>query len=268
VEGTVFEEAEVKSAAKVAVIGQTAASMLFGDDSPVGKIIRVKNVPFTVIGLLKAKGMNLNGSDQDDLVIVPYTTAMKRLTGDTRLRQINAQVSDEKLSDQVQVQITSLLRQRHHITPGHDDDFTVRSQQDIAEMATATSKVLGMLLACVACVSLIVGGIGIMNIMLVSVTERTREIGIRIAVGAHGRDILMQFLIEAVALSSLGGLIGIGGGLWASELIHQKLGWPTSTPVMWIGGAFGFSAVVGILFGLYPAWKASKLDPIDALRYE
>ncbi len=268
VEGTVFEEAEVKSAAKVAVIGQTAASMLFGEESPVGKIIRVKNVPFMVIGLLKAKGMNLNGSDQDDLVIVPYTTAMKRLTGDTRLRQINAQVSDEKLSDQVQGQITSLLRQRHHITPGHDDDFTVRSQQDIAEMATATSKVLGMLLACVACVSLIVGGIGIMNIMLVSVTERTREIGIRIAVGAHGRDILMQFLIEAVALSSLGGSIGIGAGLWSSELIHQKLGWPTSTPLMWIGGAFAFSAMVGILFGLYPAWKASKLDPIDALRYE
>jgi putative ABC transport system permease protein len=267
-EGTVFGEVEVKSAAKVAVIGQTASTMLFGEESPVGKVIRVRNVPFMITGLLKPKGLSLMGSDQDDLIIMPYTTAMKRLTGDTKLRSINAQAASDKMISQIEEQISLLLRQRHHILPGHDDDFTVRSQQEIAEMATATSKVLTILLGAVACVSLIVGGIGIMNIMLVSVTERTREIGIRIAVGAHGRDIMMQFLIEAVALSSMGGLLGIALGLGTSEIIHRTKGWPTATPLGAVFVAVAFSACVGIFFGLYPAKKAATLDPIDALRYE
>ncbi len=267
-EGSIFGEQEVKSAAKVAVIGQTAATMLFGEESPIGKVIRVKNVPFMITGLLKAKGLSLGGNDQDDLIVVPYTTAMKRLTGDTRLRSINAQAETPEIMNQIEEQITLLLRQRHHIMGGHDDDFTVRNQQEIAEMATANSKILTMLLFAVACVSLIVGGIGIMNIMLVSVTERTREIGIRIAVGAHGRDIMMQFLIEAVALSLTGGFIGIALGLGVSEIIHRTLGWPTQTPITTIAAAVAFSACVGIFFGLYPAKKAAALDPINALRYE
>ena len=267
-EGAAFDETQVKSAAKVAVIGQTAATMLFGEESPVGKIIRVKNVPFIVTGLLKPKGFSLGGTDQDDILVVPYSTAMKRHSGDTIVRAINNQANNTDVMNQVQVQITSLLRQRRHITAGHDDDFTIRSQQEIEEVATANSKTIGWLLGAVACVSLLVGGIGVMNIMLVSVTERTREIGIRIAVGAHGRDIMMQFLIEAVTLSSLGGLIGIALGLITSEVIHRRMDWPTQTPLIVILIAVGFSAFVGITFGLYPARKAAALDPIDALRYE
>ncbi len=268
VEGTCFGEAEVKSAAKVAVIGQTAATMIFGDESPIGKVLRIKNAPFLITGLLKPKGLSLMGQDQDDLIVVPYTTAMKRLTGDTRLRSINAQAGEAKDMSRIEEQIKALLRQRHHIIPGNDDDFTVRSQEEIAEMATATSKVLGVLIVAVACLSLVVGGIGIMNIMLVSVTERTREIGIRIAVGAHGRDIMMQFLIESVVLSSLGGVIGIALGLGSSMLLHSVAGWPTATPVVYIVGAVAFSAFIGITFGMYPASKAAALDPIEALRYE
>ena len=268
VEGATFGEAEVKSAAKVAVLGQTASQQLFGDSSPIGKVIRVKNVPFLVIGLLKPKGLSLMGSDQDDLVVVPYTTAMKRLTGDTRLRSINAQTESAAIMPQVENEITALLRQRHHITPERDDDFTVRSQQEIAEMATATSRIMKSLLGAVACVSLIVGGIGIMNIMLVSVTERTREIGIRIAIGAHGRDIMMQFLTEAVALSTMGGIIGITLGLGIAELVHRLQGWPTETQILTIFAAVAFSGFVGVSFGFYPAYKAARLDPIDALRYE
>jgi putative ABC transport system permease protein len=266
--GASFSEQDVRSAAKVTIIGKTTATQLFGSMDPVGQIIRIKNVPFLVTGMLKSKGTSLMGSDQDDVVIVPYTTAMKRLTGDTKLRSINVQVENADLSPQVQQQMTALLRQRHGITTGRDDDFTVRSQQDIAEMATAQSKIMTMLLASIACVSLVVGGIGIMNIMLVSVTERTREIGIRMAVGAHGRDILMQFLIEAVTLSSLSGLLGIGMGFATSSILSQVVGWPTQVPMIWVILAFGVSALIGVGFGLYPAWKAAALDPIDALRYE
>ena len=266
--GAVFSDTDVRSANKLAVIGQTTARQLFGSSDPIGQVIRVKNVPFTVVGLLKPKGMSLMGSDQDDVVVIPYTTAMKRVTGDSRLRSINVQAASAEKLNQVVNQITSLMRQRHRITPGKDDDFTVRSQQDIAEMATATSKILTMLLGAIASVSLVVGGIGIMNIMLVSVTERTREIGIRIAVGAHGADIMFQFLIEAVTLSCLGGLIGIGIGLGTSELLSRTAGWPTSTPTWAVAAAFGFSAAVGVFFGLYPARKAAALDPIEALRYE
>ncbi|MBP7950287.1 MAG: ABC transporter permease [Verrucomicrobiales bacterium] len=266
--GTTFGEQEVRSAAKVAVIGSTASRQLFGSADPVGSVIRVKHVPFTIIGVLKPKGISLMGSDQDDVVIIPYTTAMRRVTGDNRPRSLNVQaVSAEKLSRAVR-EITELLRQQHRIGPGRDDDFMVRSQQEIAEMATATANVLTLLLGAIASVSLLVGGIGIMNIMLVSVTERTREIGTRIAVGAHGADILVQFLIEAITLSSLGGLLGVGLGLGASSLLANTVGWPVSTSVWTMAVAFVFSAAVGVFFGLFPAWKASTLDPIEALRYE
>jgi putative ABC transport system permease protein len=266
--GAAFTEQEVRAASKVAIIGRTTAAQLFGSADPVGQIVRVKNVPFLITGLLKPKGMSLMGSDQDDVLIVPYTTAMKRLTGDTRLRGIVVQVTSPDVLPQAQQQITALLRQRHRIAPGMDDDFTVRGQQEIAEMATATSKILTYLLGAIAFVSLLVGGIGIMNIMLVSVTERTREIGIRMAVGAHGRDILLQFLVEAITLGCLGGLLGIGLGFAASEVISRLTDWPTTIPLFMVFLSFTFSAVIGIAFGLYPAWKAAALNPIEALRYE
>jgi putative ABC transport system permease protein len=208
------------------------------------------------------------GNDQDDVVIIPYTSAMKRITGTTMLRSIILQTEDFKQLANVQQQIVDLLRQRHRILPGRDDDFTVRTQQDIAETATATSATMTVLLAAIASVSLLVGGIGIMNIMLVSVTERTREIGIRMAVGAKGADILLQFLTEAVTLSATGGAIGIALGVGASVYISWLKNWPTLTSFFWIGAAFAFSAFVGVSFGFYPAFKASQLDPIDALRYE
>lgn len=267
-EGASFTDQDIRAASKVAIIGRTTATQLFGSEDPVGQVIRVKNVPFQIIGLLKPKGMTMNGNDQDDVLVVPYTTAMKRLTGDTKLRAINVQAASEDVLAQTQAQITSLLRQRHRIPVGVDDDFTVRGQQEITDAATATSKTLGVLILAIAVVSLVVGGIGIMNIMLVSVTERTREIGIRMAVGAHGSDIRLQFLIEAVALSSLGGIIGIVFGYATAEAIHQTQGWPTAVPLIAVIGSFFFSAFVGVCFGLYPAHKAASLDPIDALRYE
>jgi putative ABC transport system permease protein len=208
------------------------------------------------------------GSDQDDVVVMPYTSAMKRVMGQTMLRGISVQAESKEVLPQVQQQIVSLLRQRHRITFGKDDDFTVRSQEEIAETATETSRILAVLLGSIAGVSLLVGGIGIMNIMLVSVTERTREIGIRMAVGAHGRDILLQFLIESITLSSLGGIIGIGLGLFTSHLLSTLAEWPTLVSPGAIITAFLFSAAVGIFFGFYPARKAAALDPIDALRYE
>ncbi len=266
--GASFTEQEVRAASKVAVIGRTTATQLFGSADPVGQVIRVKNVPFLITGLLKPKGMSLMGSDQDDVVIVPYTTAMKRLTGDVKLRSINVQAVSAEALPQTQQQIAALLRQRHRVASAMDDDFTVRGQQEIAEMATATSKILTYLLGAIAFVSLLVGGIGIMNIMLVSVTERTREIGIRMAVGAHGRDILLQFLVEAVTLGCLGGVLGIGLGFAASETISTITEWPTTVPLFMVFLSFTFSAVIGIVFGLYPAWKAAGLNPIDALRYE
>jgi putative ABC transport system permease protein len=266
--GSCFSEQDVRSSNKVAVIGQTTATQIFGEEDPVGQIIRVKNVPFLITGLLKSKGFSLGGSDQDDVIVVPYTTAMKRVIGVTVLRGINVQAANDDVMARVEEQISGLLRQRHNIRPGHDDDFVVRGQQDIAEMATAQSKTMTILLGAIASVSLIVGGIGIMNIMLVSVTERTREIGIRMAVGAHGWDILLQFLIEAVTLSSLGGIIGIGLGFGTAKAISHFVKWPTMVPAIWVIASFLFSAAIGVFFGLYPAKKAAALDPIDALRYE
>jgi putative ABC transport system permease protein len=266
--GVNFSEQDVRVAAKVALIGKTTAATLFGDEDPVGKIIRIKSAPFMIVGLLGSKGMSMMGSDQDDVVLVPYTSAMKRLTGATIFRSLNVQAANPDVVPDVQAQINSLLHQRHRIGEGKDDDFLVRTQQEISDMATATSKVMTMLLGSVAGVSLLVGGIGIMNIMLVSVTERTREIGVRLAVGARSRDILLQFLIEAVTLSLIGGLIGIGLGIVSSRLLSIEMGWNTLISPNSIIVAFAFSAAIGVFFGFYPARKAALLDPIDALRYE
>ncbi len=267
-DGAPFTPQDVRSANKVCVIGRTTATQIYGNENPIGQILRIKEVPFTVTGVLTPKGLSTQGVDQDDIVIMPYTSAMKRVIGGTTLRNINVQIGDAQQLEAAQQQIISLLRQRHNIRPGRDDDFTVRNQQEIAEAATATSRVMTLLLGAIAGVSLVVGGIGIMNIMLVSVTERTREIGVRMAVGAHGSDILTQFLIEAVTLSSVGGVIGIICGIGASKILSAYAHWPTLISVSSIAIAFLFAAAVGIFFGFYPARKAAALDPIEALRYE
>jgi len=268
VAGAPFTDQDVRSANKVAVIGKTIADQLFPGEDPIGQVVRIHNVPFIIVGQLLAKGLSVQGNDQDDLIIIPYTSAMKRVQHVTMLRSINVQTAKPSLLNPVQQQIIELLRQHHRITPGKDDDFTVRNQQEIADMATEQSKTMTYLLAAIAFVSLVVGGIGIMNIMLVSVTERTREIGIRMAIGARGNDILLQFLTEAVTLSIIGGIVGIGAGIGASRIIQAWKHWPVMTPFLWIVAAFFVSAAVGIFFGFYPARKASSLDPIDALRYE
>ncbi len=266
--GENFTDIDVRNANKVCLIGSTTAQTLFGDGDPVGQIIRIKSAPFTVVGALAPKGMSMGGSDQDDIVLVPYTSAMKRLSGATTFRSFLVQSATPELMPEVQEEIINLLRQRHRIGEGQDDDFNVRTQQEITEVATETSKVMTVLLGAIAGISLLVGGIGIMNIMLVSVTERTREIGVRLAVGARSHDILLQFLAEAVALSILGGLIGIGIGILSSELVTMNLGWPTLVSTNWIFISFLASVAIGVFFGFYPARKAAQLDPIDALRYE
>ncbi len=266
--GQNFSEQDVRTANKVALIGKTTANTLFGDADPVGQIIRIKSAPFTIVGALASKGSSMMGSDQDDVVLVPYTSAMKRLTGATTFRSIYAQVADARSLAAAYSQITDLLHQRHRIGEGRDDDFFIQTQQEIADRVTAVSSTMTVLLGSVAGVSLLVGGIGIMNIMLVSVTERTREIGVRLAVGARGRDILLQFLIEAVTLSVVGGTLGILSGIVGSRVISAKLSWPTLISADSIVVAFVVSAVIGIFFGFYPAHKAAELDPIDALRYE
>jgi len=269
VEGENFSEADVRSANKVALIGQTTAHQLFGDASPLGETIRIQNVPFTVVGLLEPKGFSVKGHDQDDAIIVPYMTALKRLMShNTPLYAINLEAASADTLGKVQKQTTELLRQRHRIGPGREDDFVVRNQQEIAETASATARTMTLLLGAIASVSLVVGGIGIMNIMLVSVTERTREIGLRMAVGARAADILRQFLVEAFTLSSLGGVIGIGVGIGASKILAATAHWPTLISADAVLLAVFFSGAVGIFFGFYPARKASQLDPIDALRYE
>ncbi len=268
VEGAPFTEQDVRSANKVAVIGKTIADQLFPGEDPLGQIIRIKNVPFVVVGVLAPKGLSMMGQDQDDVIIIPYTSAMKRVQGVTTLRSMLVQVAKPTMLPVAQQHIIELLRQRHKIGPGKDDDFTVRTQVEIAEMATATARTMTTLLGAIASVSLVVGGIGIMNIMLVSVTERTREIGIRMAVGARSSDILLQFLIEAVTLSVIGGLIGIALGIASSNALAAQMGWPTLTSPTAVVVAFVFSAAIGIFFGFYPARRAAQLDPIEALRYE
>jgi len=271
--GRWFSDEEVRASAKVALIGETVSENLFGDENPVGQIIRIKRVPFTVLGTLVGKGETPMGNDMDDAVFVPLTTAKKRILGGRRLsgrlvgvvfvKSHNAEEVDDTIRE-----MTNLLRQRHKIRPGQPDDFYVRNLSSILEARASSSRVMTLLLAAVASVSLLVGGIGIMNIMLVSVTERTREIGLRMAVGAKGRDILLQFLIEAVTLSLIGGLIGIALGLGGSFSIATIGGWPAIIQPISVLLAFGFAAAVGVFFGFYPARKAARLDPIEALRYE
>jgi putative ABC transport system permease protein len=268
-DGAPFTEQDVRGANKVCVIGRTTATKIFGSDDAVGQILRIKGVPFQVTGVLTSKGLSTQGTDQDDIVIMPYTSAMKRvLGGGTTLRNINAQVASSHDLAPAQQQIIALLRQRHNIREGRDDDFTVRTQEEIAAAATATTDVMTGLLGAIAGVSLLVGGIGIMNIMLVSVTERTREIGTRMAVGAHGRDILSQFLIEAISLSCVGGIIGILVGVASAKILAAVKNWPSLISPTSIIAAFLVSAAVGVFFGFYPARRAARLDPIDALRYE
>ena len=252
-DGAFFTAQDVRSANKICVIGKTTATQIYGDESPIGQVLRIKGVPFVVTGVLTSKGLSLQGTDQDDVVIMPYTSAMKRVLGGTTLRNINVQVADANELAAAQQQIISLLRQRHNIGPGRDDDFTVRNQQEIAAAQTATTDVMTGLLGAIAGVSLVVGGIGIMNIMLVSVTERTREIGTRLAVGAHARDILTQFLIEAIALSSAGGVIGIVAGIAAAKILAVVKSWPSLISPASILLAFLVSTAVGIFFGFYPS---------------
>jgi putative ABC transport system permease protein len=263
--GAMFSDQDVRSLAKSAVIGKTVADQLFPGENPLGQILRIRNIPFQIVGVLTPKGFNLFGQDQDDIVVVPYTSHMHRITTRTFVSDILAEASSDKTINQAQNEITDLLSARHR---SKEPDFTVRNQADLMERVSAASRTMGFLLAGVAAVSLVVGGIGIMNIMLVSVTERTREIGIRMAVGARAADILVQFLIEAVTLSVIGGSIGIVGGVSFSKIVAGLKDMPTVTPVTWIAIAFISSAIIGIISGFYPAWKASKLDPIDALRYE
>jgi len=262
--GSMFADADVRSVAKVAVIGKTVADQLFPDSDPVGQTLRIRDIPFKIVGVLEAKGFNLFGQDQDDTVIIPYTSHMKRVSRRTFVNSIQLQATSADNITKIQQDISEAMLLRHR----GEQDFTVRTQLELAQAMTATAKVMSVLLAAIASVSLIVGGIGIMNIMLVSVTERTREIGIRMAVGARGGDILIQFLVEAVTLSLIGGLIGIGLGVGASQIVSSLTDWPTLTPVSWIVIASFSSGLVGIISGFYPAWKASKLDPIEALRYE
>ena len=266
--GSMFNQSDIRSAAKIAVIGSKTANELFGPLNPVGQSVRIKNIPFTIVGLLESKGAGMGGANQDDRILIPYTTAMKRLTGDRYLRSVNVEIRSADRMDIAQQQITSLLHQRHRLTSDQSDDFNIFNQKEIADTVNSISKIITLLLGSIAGISLVVGGIGIMNIMLVSVTERTREIGIRIAVGAQPGDIRLQFLIEAVTLSLLGGLIGVLCGVGASHLVGIFTDFKAVVSSGSIILAFGVSSVIGIFFGFYPAHKAAALDPIVALRYE
>ncbi len=267
--GTFFSQSDVLSANKVAVLGQTVVQNLFPDgSSPLGKVVLIRGVPFTVVGTLSPLGQSGMGQDQDDTILIPYTAAMQRLTGQTTVNSLMVSATDAQQVPSVQNEVTALLEQRHRITPGQQDDFSVRNLQDIAAAASSTGAVMEFLLAGVAAVSLLVGGIGIMNIMLVSVTERTREIGLRMALGARAKVILRQFLTESMVLSSAGGVIGVACGLAGTEIVALLAKWPVMVPAAWIGFAVCFSALVGIFFGYYPARKASGLRPIEALRFE
>jgi putative ABC transport system permease protein len=263
--GAMFTDGDVRALAKVVVIGKTVVDQLFANQDPVGQTLIIRNIPFKVVGVLESKGFNLFGQDQDDVAVVPYTSHMKRINKRTFVNSIMVQAATKDSITQVQNDITTLMRDRHKSA---EPDFTVRTQLEVMQMATQTSKIMSVLLAAIASVSLLVGGIGIMNIMLVSVTERTREIGIRMAVGARGRDILIQFLIEAITLSVAGGIVGIALGVASAQIVAASTGWPTITPMLWVGIACISSAGIGIVSGFYPAWKASRLDPIEALRYE
>jgi putative ABC transport system permease protein len=271
-QGQAFTTSDVDGATKVAVLGKTVVDNLFNGEDPVGKIIRIKAVPFTVVGVLTPKGQSPTGQDQDDVVLIPVSTAKKKVIGSSQANyaavgQIVVQAREGRTTE-AQDQMSALLRQRHHLQPNEDDDFTIRNMEEVFKAQESSAQVMSLLLAAIASVSLIVGGIGIMNIMLVSVTERTKEIGLRQAVGAKTRDILSQFLVEAVTLSVAGGAIGILLGIAVSLLISHFAQWSTLVSTGSIAVAFVFSGFVGVFFGFYPARKAAYMDPIEALRYE
>ena len=272
--GRPFEPAEMAGAGKVCLIGATVAKQLFGTADPVDQMIRIKRVPFTIVGVLETKGQSLMGTDQDDVILMPITTARSRVLGSSNAAKqrsvgtIWIKVADDTATRPVEDQVRALLRQRHRLQAGADDDFSMRNLAEVMAAQEASSRVLALLLAAVASVSLLVGGIGIMNIMLVSVTERTREIGLRMAVGARTRDILGQFLVEAVTLSLIGGLIGVALGMGAAAAIASFAGWRVSLSPEAVGLAVAFAFVIGVFFGFYPARKAARLDPVEALRFE
>jgi len=266
--GDFFGEADVRTAARVIVIGQTISDNLLPGLDPIGQTVRVMNLPFRVVGVMVRKGQDQQGRDQDDIAFAPFTTVQKKILGSPRLQIAYVSAVSQDATYTAQAQITDLLRQRHKLSANESDDFTVRNMTDVADAANATNNTMTILLACIASVSLLVGGIGIMNIMLVSVTERTREIGIRMAIGARSSAVRSQFLIESIVLSLTGGLFGIVLGVMVSLLIPKFLGWPTLISTLAIIGSVIFSAAVGIFFGYYPARKAAALDPIEALRYE
>jgi putative permease component of ABC transporter len=267
--GTMFDDEDIRTASKVCILGQTVVDNLFpsGED-PVGRVIRFGKIPLTVIGVLEPKGTNSMGQDQDDVVLAPYTTVMKRVLAIDYIQGIFASATDEDRTDETIEAITDVLRTRHRIQPDAENDFEIRSQQELSEMMNSTSDMMSVLLACIAGISLLVGGIGIMNIMYVSVTERTREIGLRMSIGARGIDILSQFLIESVIISVSGGVIGIVTGVIASWLVNAIAHWPVSIQMYSVALSFAVCTVTGVFFGWYPAKKAAGLDPIEALRYE
>ena len=268
VRGGMYTDVDVERANNICVLGQTIVDQLFGSQDPVGETIRVNNEPCLVAGVLEVKGQSATGQDQDDQFLMPYTTVMKKIKGQTWLDDIMCSANSAKVVDQAEEEIAALMRERHHIRLGADDDFNLRHPTEIAEAVKQSSQTMEALLAAIASVSLLVGGIGIMNIMLVSVTERTREIGLRLAVGARARDVLRQFLVEAVMLSLIGGAIGIAVGMFGAQAIANSFQWPTRVSSNAIVLAFAFSAAVGVFFGYYPARQAARLDPIEALRFE
>jgi putative ABC transport system permease protein len=266
--GTFFGEDEMDRADNVCVLGPTVANILFLRDNPIGQTVRVNNQPCKIIGILEPKGQSATGQDQDDMILMPYTTVQKKIKGINWLDDIWASANTADAVPEAEREITDLLRERHHIRTGQADDFNIRHPVEIANAMADSARMMELLLASIASIALFVGGIGIMNIMLVSVTERTREIGVRMAVGASEKDVQMQFLSEAIVMSLMGGAIGLVLGMLGSTLIARILQWPTAVPLSAILIAFVFSACVGIFFGYYPAWKAASLDPIEALRYE
>ncbi|MBI2361483.1 MAG: ABC transporter permease [Deltaproteobacteria bacterium] len=267
-DGRFINQVDVDNAGKVALIGQTVANVLFGNEDPIDGVIRIKKIPFRVLGILGGKGQTGQGTDQDDVVMIPYTTMQKRIMGITHVQSIVVSAVSAEKTQEAQEQMTALLRQRHRIQPDQDDDFFIRNLSDIAEAAQNSARVMAILLGSIASVSLLVGGIGIMNIMLVSVTERTREIGIRMAVGARKRDIMLQFIVEAVVMAAIGGALGTLVGIGSSGVINRMMEWPVLIRLDIIVVALLVAGGVGVFFGFYPAQKAANLDPIEALRYE